>query len=300
MRIINNELYKKDNSCKSDIMIIVPHADDETLMTGGIIHKAVKDNLNINVVIVTNGDYFAEDYSYGQQRIRETIEVLGKLGLSKEHIWFFGYADTGFEEEVSFITKLYHAKSDTEIFPSTCSDHTYGIEKYAEDYHTIKYGEHAKYCRKHFMMDLKSIIKECLPQNIFTTSLYDLHGDHSGLYLFTIESLKDIISVNKEYKPNVYHGIVHSTAGDQNWPSIEEDGRIESHNMPYNLEEKTNLKWEDRFVFNVEKELLSGERSKNLKYLAIKSYKSQMKPDVKDYLLSFVKKDEFFWQVVIE
>lgn len=300
MRIINDELGEKDNNCKSNIMIIVPHADDETLMAGGIIHKAVEDNLTINVVIVTNGDYLAGDHSYGKKRIKETIEVLGKLGLSKEHIWFFGYADTGFEEAVSFITKLYYAKSDTEIFPSTCSSQTYGNEKYANDYHMIKYGEHAKYCRKHFFLDLSSIIEENLPQNIFTTSLYDVHGDHSGLYLFIMESLKEIMKKNNEYIPNVYHGIVHSTAGDDNWPYIEKDGEITSHCMPYNLEEKTDLKWEDRVVFNVGDEMLSGDRSKNLKYLALRNYKSQMKPDVIDYLLSFVKKDEFFWQVAIK
>ncbi|MGB9809204.1 MAG: PIG-L deacetylase family protein, partial [Caldanaerobacter sp.] len=40
------------------ILIVVPHPDDETIATGGIIQKAVKSNIPIKVVIATSGENY--------------------------------------------------------------------------------------------------------------------------------------------------------------------------------------------------------------------------------------------------
>lgn len=76
------------------IMIIVPHEDDELLMTGGIIKNAIESGVDVNVVMATNGDYDCKDFSIGRARISESIEGLELLGLKSENLIVLGYADT--------------------------------------------------------------------------------------------------------------------------------------------------------------------------------------------------------------
>ena len=38
-------------------MVIVPHQDDELLLTAGVLYSAAHAGLNPHVVMVTNGDY---------------------------------------------------------------------------------------------------------------------------------------------------------------------------------------------------------------------------------------------------
>ena len=42
---------------KIDMMVIVPHDDDELAIAGPMIYEAVKKELNIKVVFSTNGDF---------------------------------------------------------------------------------------------------------------------------------------------------------------------------------------------------------------------------------------------------
>ena len=84
-----------------------------------------------------------------------------------------------------------------------------------KDYHAEKYGKPALYTRNQFKQDLKEIIMEKRPEIIFTTAEYDRHGDHSGLVLF----IKEILTEEKEYHPTLFSGVVHSNAGDENWPN---------------------------------------------------------------------------------
>ena len=43
------------------IMVIVPHQDDELLLTAGVLYSAANAGLNPHVVMVTNGDYGCHD-----------------------------------------------------------------------------------------------------------------------------------------------------------------------------------------------------------------------------------------------
>ncbi len=42
------------------------------------------------------------------------------------------------------------------------------------------------------------------------------------------------------------------------------------------------------------------DKKDSMKYKVMLKYKSQLKEDVKDYLLAFVKRDEIFWKVDLE
>lgn len=292
---------KENMQLQGNIMIIVPHGDDEILMTAGVITSALNNGLDLKVVIATNGDYEAATLEKGWNRMRETLEAVKELGLSQKDVIFLGYADTGMEEALSFLTKLYFAEREDAVFPSLCSTHTYGIPGVADDYHYTRFGCHASYTRRNFTGDLYTAINEFMPAHIFVTSLYDTHGDHSALYRFTVDAVKHLARKREDYKPVIHQGMVHSPAGDDKWPETDdENSPVAPFTMPDDLETMTGLKWADREIFPAPEDMSVKDRSKNRKYRAMRKYKSVLNPERPEdirYLLSFVKSDEVFWRV---
>ena len=73
---------------ETDLLVIIPHEDDELAIAGAMIYGAVQQNMRIKVVFVTNGDYFRQE---GTIRIKEAGKALGELGVTPEDIIFLGY-----------------------------------------------------------------------------------------------------------------------------------------------------------------------------------------------------------------
>lgn len=274
-------------------MVIVPHQDDEILLTGGIIKKAVMENIEVTLVMATNGDCGCNDYSVGRVRLEETLEGMEYLGLSCENVIFLGYADTGMLKDESFLWKLYQQENEEEMVESHCSTITYGLEEKL-DYHTSMYKTPAVYCRKNFYNDLKDVILRIRPENIFTTSEYDIHGDHSGLYLFVRDVLEEL-KVKYSYETRLFCGMVHSAEGDESWPL--KCHNIEAFTCPKDFDKTTGLQWENRISFLVPESMDVEDREKNSKHQALSKHKTALKPDAVDYLYSFVKKEEIFWEM---
>lgn len=292
-------------------MIIVPHEDDEILMTAGIIEKAVINNKKVTVVMATNGDYEGTDKISGSIRLQETINGLAVLGVPEENVIFMGYADTGMYPTESFLYKLYQEKDENRLFPGHCSSETYGLPQKPE-YHSMKHGKPAEYTRKNFKNDLQEIILEKMPDTIFTTSEEDMHGDHSGLFLFVKEILEEQIN----YHPELYSGVVHSKAGDENWPvrnpevfryiqskykvaqSYEETKRenVEYFICPENFNDG-DLKWEDRISFLVPENMMSADFYRNKKVKALDQHVNALKLDAVHFLYSFIAMEELFWKI---
>lgn len=274
------------------IMVIVPHQDDEILMTAGILYTAVKKKLPVSVVMVTNGDCGCKDYSVGRQRLEETIRGTQMLGIKPEQVIFAGYADTGMPQEDSFLAHLYQEKDENRLYPSLCSKQTYGLAG-KEDYHFTKTGAHAPYTRKSLKGDLRNIIREGKPDHIFTTSAFDMHGDHKALYQFVVEILEECKQENG-YTPTLYTGMVHSNAGDDCWPQRESVGTV--YECPKDFDAMTGLKWNERVVFPVPQEMSCSLKEKNLKYKALLEYKTALEPSAYDFLMAFMKEEEVFWR----
>ena len=96
----------------NNVMVIVPHQDDEILMSAGVIRVCEQNNVPYTVVMVTNGDYGCIDYSKGYARLKESLAGLETLGSNKESFEIMGYADTGMPERESFLTHLYNEKNE--------------------------------------------------------------------------------------------------------------------------------------------------------------------------------------------
>lgn len=311
------------------IMVLVPHQDDEILLCAGIMERAAANGVPLTVVMVTNGDYGSEDLSVGQARLRETLEGLKVLGVPESQVVFLGFADTGMPKEDSFLYRLYEEGDGRRVHPSCCGVCTYGLPE-KEEFHKAEYGEHGAYTRDVFLGDLRAVLLKYRPEHIFTTSKEDTHGDHSGLFLFVQEVLEEC---RKEgYVPRLYSGLVHSRAGDENWP--ERGGGMIALDSPEHAaglrdEEAAgegegilgSLVWEERIVFPVPDSMRKECRKecptkcptecrtecpaiypskcleKNRKALALSKHVTALKPDAVDFLYAFVKEDEVFWEI---
>ena len=272
-----------------NIVIVVPHEDDEILMSAGVIRKAVEAGISCTVVMATNGDYECSNYEKGQNRLRESIAGLQVLGLSKEHLEIMGYADTGMPREDSFLTHLYEEVEGEKCYPSSCTQETYGlVEK--DEFHKKKWGKHGKYCRRDFKKDLKEILREKKAEHIFTTSQYDTHGDHAALYWFVCEVLDELRN-EEGYEPSLYCGLIHSCAGDEVWPLRD----TKKFTCPDGLEGQHP--WEQRCTLELPEEKKKKKGTDNLKYQALQQHKIALEPDAYEFLMAFIKDEEVFWKM---
>lgn len=279
------------------LLVLVPHEDDEALIAAGIIHNAILEGDTVKVAIVTNGDCNGWNQSLGIKRINESIAAMEVLGLSRENITVFGYSDTGgFEPWTryadSFLYKLYHASSDTQVLSSNFGNtQTYGVPEVLDDYHYQKTGEHGSYTRQNFVWDLTSYIEEYMPDRIYTTSAYDRHGDHGYLNVFATDIVRGIVDRNPAYAPVMYEMIVHSTDGDVLWPVLDRDpSPLQYYTAPANMDE-IPLRWEDRVSVPMPMDMQTIPRSGNMKNVCLATYTSQYS----SWIGSFTKADEFFW-----
>lgn len=278
-----------------NILILAPHQDDEMLMAGGVIKRAVDAGDNVSVLLATNGDYNGQ--GSGQNRIVESINALKALGLSKDQIMFLGYADTGGLGGTqtywdSFLYQLYTAQDDTVLTSRFGNQYTYGNPGIKQDYRFELTGEHSQYTRASFVNDLKTAILNTNATDIYVPSRYDMHFDHAYLDLFAIEAIQSIQKENPSYNPTLHESIIHSCAGDGNWPVLNSDeAGIQAFNMPKGLEELTMFQWSERENINVPYSMRQTPFSYNLKDQALRLYTSQYY----GYIGSFAKVNEIFW-----
>lgn len=278
-----------DISSLNNLLVIVPHQDDEILMGAGLIYEMIKQDKKVNIAVVTNGDYECNDLSKGRARLKETLRGLETLGVSSENVYFLGYADTGMPREESFLMSLYGTQKGNMIFPSSASKVTYGLDE-KQDYHYQCFGKHGDYSRNTLTGDLIHLLMEIQPDSILTTHCSDMHGDHEGLFYFVNEACEKI---NISYNPRIFVGLIHSPEGDDTWPLRD----TETYSCPKGLEDK-GLKWDERMILPLRKEMTGGLREGNLKYEALLKYETALEPNAVEYLMSFIKDEEIFWEML--
>ncbi len=241
--------------------------------------------------MVTNGDYGCSDHTKGQERLRETIRGMRILGIKEKDLLFLGYADTGMPKEESFLWTLYREKDQEKVFSSGCGSRTYALPE-KKEYHMEKYGDHAFYTRNMVKQDLRAVLLQYKPACIFTTHSEDTHGDHAGLYMFLQEILQES-GREEDYRPAVFCGLVHSKEGDDLWP--ERTG--ERFTCPKGLDDSGCMKWEERYCFILPDEMTQKKGKDNLKYQALLQHETALEPNAYEFLMSFIKDEEIFWEI---
>ncbi|MDL2323955.1 PIG-L family deacetylase [Ruminococcaceae bacterium OttesenSCG-928-A16] len=278
------------------IMVLAPHPDDEVMMTGGVVKRAVDAGDNVYVLVATLGDY--DGVEMGRKRMQESIDAMHKLGLPLGRLLFLNYGDNGGLEQYlpqkftdSMLYRLYTASSPKQVFTSRAGQtKTYNGAMPA--YHYRVFGTQASYTRQNFLGDLQHAINAARPDEIYTTSRFDLHADHAILGMFAGEAIINIRKQNAEYCPTVYEAIVHSCAGDDRWPEKNFDfvGLV-PFTQPLNLQTATTLGWGERISFVVPTAMQVVPFTKNLKDKTLRVYASQYS----GYIGAFAKKEEVFW-----
>lgn len=272
------------------ILVLAPHPDDEILMAAGLIRRGVMQEGDMTVCVVTNGDYLCPDQTKGVRRLRESMEALSLLGVEEKNIHFLGYPDTGFEPEVSFLTGLLAEMDEKRVHASSCGRETYGLEGKKPDFRFALEGRHSPYCKAAFEEDLKDMIAMANPDLILTSSPWDQHGDHAGLYTFVRNRL-----LTMPKRPVLWSSLIHSPSGDDCWPST--DPSYENFTCPPGMNRSL---WEQRISVPLPVEMMGGVPEEHVKYRAILTHRTALnfteEPEVVNYLLSFAKGEEIFWK----
>ena len=263
-----------------NIMIVAPHPDDETLTTGGIIRAAVLNGDNVLVVVVTNGD--VNGVSQGTIRQGETIAAMNYLGVASQNVIFLGYGD-------SLLGTLYSSTSPTTVYTSPANQtQTYAsLGRHNTDFHNDVFGSHGAYNRVTILQDIRTVLDQNRPDDIYTTSLYDYHYDHEATYLFVVEALMALRPLG--YGPRLHQTIIHPPCGTCDWP-MPSFTPTTPFAMPTGLD-TTPLTWGEIENVPVPASMQDPSFTTNMKAIAIGKYNTQ----VSTWLYAFVKQNEFFW-----
>lgn len=141
------------------LLVIVPHADDETITAGSIIIGAVAEGMDVSVAYLTNSDW-EYDVPLRNQEARAACEVLGV-----KQVYFLGYPDSGSEE----------------------------ISVYCHPQAKIPY-QGRMLCYDGLLQDMEQIIKQVEPTVVIATG-GDHHRDHKlceKVLLDTMERLNAV------------------------------------------------------------------------------------------------------------
>lgn len=184
-----------------DVMLIVPHEDDELNLLGGVIEELVSYKSTLRVVFTTNGDYHG--IGEGISRIRESVAVLTELGVPEENVIFLGYSDS-MSSELGYFYDLEDANA--QVFSARRdSGATYGAPEHGA------YNEGSSFSRAHLLEDMKGCILKYRPDTLICVD-HDSHRDHKAASLLFEEAMGAILSENADYKPLVLKAFAYSTA----------------------------------------------------------------------------------------
>jgi LmbE family N-acetylglucosaminyl deacetylase len=193
---------KNDNNGnnKRNILIVSPHEDDETIACAGVIKTAVENGDDVRLLLVTNGDYKGKP----EERIKESIAAMDRLGLKKDKIYYLGYGDW------NVINELYYQKNTpSNIKDSTTGNsQTFGFPGIIDDYRYLLSGTHSTNCRNNVLSDIESVIATFKPAQIYLPSAFEMHPDHKATALFVTEAILDI-KKKEDYSPILHEYLIY-------------------------------------------------------------------------------------------
>ncbi len=260
---INTDIFSNKN-----VMIIIPHQDDDILLVGGLIEEYAKNKSNVSVVFTTNGD--ADNIA--EIRMNESIKVLGNLGIEKDKIYFLGFGNRWKEKEFEngFVKHIYNSPDENTVWTSVNDKTgTFGVKNidcYSKD----------TYSRKNFLNSIKSVILDVRPEIIIAVD-YDKHIDHKATSLFFDEAMGLILKENSNYKPVVYKAFAYGTAWTARNDFSDSLNLISTQKPAKSVWENSasGFSWSDRIRIPIGTDNLNRILTKNSVYKSLKSYASQ-------------------------
>ena len=260
---VNNSFYDSQFKNKK-VMVIVPHEDDDLLISGQVLPSMYKNGADVRVVFATNGDKRVSAYT----RQSEACNALEKLGIPREKVIFLGYPDG---------TQLYVGKKAYSF--SSGLDHTYAGKGF-KDYHFDRFGAHAKYTAENMVDDIESVILEYHPDYIFAID-FDTHTDHRGVSISFEKAMERILKKESGYTPKVLKCFGYSLA----WKSKPDFYALnikstvmqdrEKNNDPSYETDVPQYRWSSRVRLPADKKSLSHSILRCSEYKALSEHLSQ-------------------------
>lgn len=245
-------------------MVIVPHEDDDLLISGQVLPSMYKNGADVRVVFATNGDKRVSAYT----RQSEACNALEKLGIPREKVIFLGYPDG---------TQLYVGKKAFSF--SSGWDHTYAGKGF-KDYHFDRFGTHAQYTAENMVDDIESVVLEYRPDYILAID-FDTHTDHRGVSISFEKAMERILKKESGYTPKVLKSFGYSLA----WKSKPDFYALnikstvmqdrEKNNDPSYETDVPQYRWNNRVRLPIDKKSLSHSILRCSEYKALSEHLSQ-------------------------
>lgn len=260
---VDNSFYDSQFKNKK-VMVIVPHEDDDLLISGQVLPPMYKNGADVRVVFATNGDKRVSAYT----RQSEACNALEKLGIPREKVIFLGYPDG---------TQLYVGKKTFSF--SSGWDHTYAGKGF-KDYHFDRFGTHAKYTAENMVDDIESVVLEYRPDYILAID-FDTHTDHRGVSISFEKAMERILKKESGYTPKVLKSFGYSLA----WKSKPDFYALnikstvmqdrEKNNDPSYETDVPQYRWNNRVRLPIDKKSLSHSILRCSEYKALSEHLSQ-------------------------
>ena len=260
---VDNSFYDSQFKDKK-VMVIVPHEDDDLLISGQVLPSMYKNGADVRVVFATNGDKRVSAYT----RQSEACNALEKLGIPREKVIFLGYPDG---------TQLYVGKKAFSF--SSGWDHTYAGKGF-KDYHFDRFGTHAKYTAENMVDDIESVVLEYRPDYILAID-FDTHTDHRGVSISFEKAMERILKKESGYTPKVLKCFGYSLA----WKSKPDFYALnikstvmqdrEKNNDPSYETDVPQYRWNNRVRLPIDKKSLSHSILRCSEYKALSEHLSQ-------------------------
>lgn len=260
---VDNSFYDSQFKNKK-VMVIVPHEDDDLLISGQVLPSMYKNGADVRVVFATNGDKRVSAYT----RQSEACNALEKLGIPREKVIFLGYPDG---------TQLYVGKKAFSF--SSGWDHTYAGKGF-KDYHFDRFGTHAKYTAENMVDDIESVVLEYRPDYILAID-FDTHTDHRGVSISFEKAMERILKKESGYTPKVLKCFGYSLAWKSkpgfyalNIKSTVMQDR-EKNNDPSYETDVPQYRWNNRVRLPIDKKSFSHSILRCSEYKALSEHLSQ-------------------------
>lgn len=260
---VDNSFYDSQFKNKK-VMVIVPHEDDDLLISGQVLPPMYKNGADVRVVFATNGDKRVSAYT----RQSEACNALEKLGIPREKVIFLGYPDG---------TQLYVGKKAFSF--SSGWDNTYAGKGF-KDYHFDRFGTHAKYTAENMVDDIESVVLEYRPDYILAID-FDTHTDHRGVSISFEKAMERILKKESGYTPKVLKCFGYSLA----WKSKPDFYALnikstvmqdrEKNNDPSYETDVPQYRWNNRIRLPIDKKSLSHSILRCSEYKALSEHLSQ-------------------------
>lgn len=243
-----------------NVLVLMPHEDDETGTLGGVLEEYVKAGSRVRIAFMTNGD---GGKVAAETRFKEAIDALSICGIQEEDILFLGYGDQWQNGHI------YNAAPSETVTSKRGFTKTYG----APFHDAVRAG--IPYTRNNLKDDFRMIIESYLPDTIFCIDCDD-HEDHRCTSLLFEEVMGDLLRDRDDYTPTVFKCFGYSLA----WNAAPDFYRenILSTKNPYSsnyIKEMPCFIWEDRVRFPLSADALGRFQLQTTTFSMLNAYHSQ-------------------------